>query len=60
MGGVRSNGVQVLAINGVEGVLPASTTTVYSDEFDLWNVVKLGLEFKATILELSGSFQHWL
>jgi len=39
---VRTGGQQVLAIDGVEGVLPASLTTVYSDSFELENVVKIG------------------
>ena len=48
MGGMRRDGVQVLAIDGVEGVLPASQTTVYSDRFLLANLVKIGLDLVAS------------
>ncbi len=45
---MRQNGAQTLAIDGVEGVLPASATTVYSDRFLLADVVKIGLDLTAS------------
>lgn len=46
---MRRNGQQVLATDqGVEGVLPVSGTTVYSDRFRLENVVKIGLDLTAS------------
>lgn len=44
---MRQNGVQTLAVDGVASVAPVSTETVYSDKFDLTNVVKIGLELTA-------------
>lgn len=44
---MRQPGQQVLAIDGVEGVLPVSTTTVYSDRFLLSDVIKIGLDLTA-------------
>lgn len=45
---MRKNGAQVLAIDGIEGVLPVSTTTVYSDRFLLADIIKLGLDLTAS------------
>lgn len=45
---MRKNGAQTLAIEGVEGVLPASSTTVYSDRFLLADVAKIGLDLTAS------------
>jgi len=44
---MRKNGVQTLAVDGVAGVLPASTTTVYSDRFLMADLVKIGLSLTA-------------
>ena len=45
---MRKNGAQTLAIDGEEGVLPVSSTTVYSDRFLLADVIKLGLDLTAS------------
>ena len=45
---MRKNGAQTLAIDGVEGLLPVGTTTVYSDRFLLANLVKIGLDLTAS------------
>lgn len=45
---MRKNGAQTLAIDGVEGLLPVSTTTVFSDRFLLANLVKMGLDLTAS------------
>ena len=47
---MRQSGVEILrgyGIEGVEGVLPVSTTTVYSSKFLLADVIKLGLQLTA-------------
>ena len=48
---MRQSGVEILrgyGIEGVEGVLPVSTSTVYSAKFLLADVVKLGMYFIVT------------